>query len=201
MRTKLICRLPPKRLAKMRTAQLMRFGVVNPDVASLEALAFTVDGNPVHPDIYENILRLREDMKVGLERWMHGIKEMERISRFSLDRAQAVMADARHHLRMRKMELQQDMQELADQGESSERSALGGSLLDPEFHREAEVDRSQWAFFTFDEDMTTELQEWREFRKLKSLQFEIEELEKKRDKLLEEVKQAEGMRVSVSETA
>ena len=179
----------------------MRFGVVNPDVASLEALAFTVDGNPVHPDIYENILRLREDMKVGLERWMHGIKEMERISRFSLDRAQAVMADARHHLRMRKMELQQDMQELADQGESSERSALGGSLLDPEFHREAEVDRSQWAFFTFDEDMTTELQEWREFRKLKSLQFEIEELEKKRDKLLEEVKQAEGMRVSVSETA
>lgn len=96
----------------------MPIGVVNPDVASLEALAFTVDGNPVHPVIYENILRLREDMKVGLERGMHGIKEMERISRFSLDRAQAVMADARHHLRMRKMALQQDMQELAPIRES-----------------------------------------------------------------------------------
>lgn len=63
------------------------------------------------------------------------------------------------------------------------------------------MDRSQWAFFTFDEDMTTELEEWREFRKLKSLQFGIDGLEKKRDKLLEEVKQAEGRRVSVSKTA
>lgn len=176
----------------------MPLDVIQPHVKSLEALAFTIDDDPVPPRVYKDVVSLRKDINASVQFGRHAMQDVERQSKVSIERAHSVIADVMHKVRMNSLVTQQQMQELVRRGEASERAALGGSLLAPEFYVDDHVDRTEWTFKELDEDTKTELEEWREFLRLKSLRSEIEELEMKRDKLLKEVTDAEVKRASMA---
>ena len=178
----------------MRTAELAALGVLDPRVCNLEALGFTVEGDPIHPLTLKDIVQLYKARRERVMNDQFAISELQRASDYRIRELVTDMATTENTLRMERLRIRKGTEEMLDASEALERNALMGSVLDLE-HRPAYTGEwPKWSRADLSKLEQADLERWNDLLSKRSLKSDVAKLEAQRDKTLAELAEAEAKR-------